>query len=547
MSLDTLGAFTLILSLFLCIYNIRSLVFFRISKKMVRQNQSLQDNNNYFFNSLFKIESEDNSYLYYDSNIASDKDVENMDDTNARIMQKVNNVSTNSDSKGLAHKKPGYNNDTSNICYPFFPPSPPTSYAAPFISILVPAHNERLVIDRLMRSCATLTYNRDNFEIIIVDDDSEDGTFDIVRKWTDKIPNLKVIRRNKRTEGWKGGVLNLALKNMNINSSYVLVVDADNILISDILERLVSCFKSSTKYEGNSVNVIQGYPRPLMYYNSSDTSVHNSKRSSNISSGRSNINWVARAIDFRLAQRHMIEFAAKDSMNLPLQIVGSLFMIRSEIIKSIGFSNDLSEDWDLTLNLYLSPYPSFNSVRQQYCGKSRRKKTMIIRFDPSLVSYYEPITSIISYLRQRMRVSEGHTRGFRRKIMTILSSKTIRFTDKIELLFTGLQYVKFIPLLGIIVIDFYMILLSTHTSLFYTINNNGLVKLSLLVQAANLFTAIGITCMSIPICRSIRNYNTKDALYFLFLSLLTVPFVIFGSLRGIIRNEGIFYRTKRNS
>src|SRR5215211_2819074 len=509
MILDTLGAFTLILSLFLCVYNIRSLVFFRTAKKMIQQNRSLHHNNNYFSNSLFEIEPEGNSYLYYNDNIDSDKNAENTDDTNTRIsIQKVNNAFSDSNSKQLTPKKPCHNNASSNIGYSSPSPFPTT----PFISILVPALNEHLVIDRLMRSCATLTYNRDNFEIVVVDDDSEDSTYDIVRKWTGEIPNLKVIRRSKRTEGWKGGVLNLALKNTNTNSSYVLIVDADNILATDILERFVSCLTNfSQKYGRNGVNVIQGYPRPWMYSNSSGDSIYNLKRDGR--SSRGNLNWVARAIDFRLAQRYMVEFVAKDCMNLPVQIVGSLFMIRSEIIKSIGFANDLSEDWDLTLDLYLSSYPSFNNMQQQYHGKSKSKKAIMIRFDPSLGSYYEAITSLISYLRQRMRVSEGHTRGFRRKIVTILSSKTLRFTDKIELLFTGLQYVKFIPLLA---------------------------------QAANLFATIGITFMSIPLCFNIRNYNSKDVLYFLFLTLLTVPFLVFGSIRGMIRNEGIFYRTKRN-
>jgi cellulose synthase/poly-beta-1,6-N-acetylglucosamine synthase-like glycosyltransferase len=512
---------------------------------MVRHNHSLYDNDNYVSNTLFKSESKNNRHLYYDDKMTQSKESENIDDIDARIfMQKSSNVSINN-SKGSTHEKPGYNSSTSNIDSQS---SPYTSYD-PFISIIVPARNEHLVIDRLMRSCAALTYNRDNFEIIVVDDDSEDNTYDIVKKWTDKIPNLKIVRRSNRSDGWKGGVLNLALKNMNINSSYILVVDADNILPSNILEVFVSCFTNfSPKAELNGVNVIQGYPMPLLYSDSNDNRFHNLERSI-IGNGRSNTNWVARAINFRLAQRYMIEFAAKDRMNLPLQIVGSLFMIRSEVIRSIGFSNDLSEDWDLTLDLYLSLScnHSFINMQQQYYDKFKSKNAMIIRFDPSLVSYYDPITSLISYLRQRMRVSEGHTRGFRRKFVRILSSKMLYFTDKIELLFTGLQYAKFISLFGIIVIDLFMILLNTQTGLLYMIGNNDLLKLTLLVQAANLFTAIGIACMSMHICHNIRNYNTKDILYFLFLTLLTIPFVMFGSIRGLVTNEGIFYRTERNS
>jgi hypothetical protein len=63
-------------------------------------------------------------------------------------------------------------------------------------------------------------------------------------------------------------------------------------------------------------------------------------------------NWISRAINFRLSQRNMIEFAAKDVLNLPVQITGSFFMIRAELIKSIKFSTDLCEDWELTLDVY---------------------------------------------------------------------------------------------------------------------------------------------------------------------------------------------------
>ena len=137
----------------------------------------------------------------------------------------------------------------------------------PFVSILVATHNERSVIDRLMKSCAALTYNRDKFEIIVVDD-SEDGTFDVLMNWKQSIPNLKVIYRNDRT-GWKGGALNLALKNININSSYALVLDADSILVNDILERFVSHF-SKHNPNGNCVDVIQGYPIGKVFNNNNN-------------------------------------------------------------------------------------------------------------------------------------------------------------------------------------------------------------------------------------------------------------------------------------
>lgn len=189
--------------------------------------------------------------------------------------------------------------------------------------------------------------------------------------------------------------------------------------------------------------------------------------------------------------------------------------------------------------------PRTNTERklQRY---SMHQYVVIEGFNSSLISYSEVTTNLTSYLRQRMRVSEGHTRGFRRRFVTILSSNTLPFVDKIELLFLGLHYIKFIPLLALIIIDSSTVLMSMPINLFY-ITSDHLVKLSLLIQAANLFITIEIICMSIPLCLNTRNYDAKDILYLLFLNLLTVPFLVLGCLRGMIKNKGIFYRTKRNS
>ena len=41
---------------------------------------------------------------------------------------------------------------------------------------------------------------------------------------------------------------------------------------------------------------------------------------------------------------------AKNKLDLPVQIADTVFMIRSETIKAIGFSEDLTEDWELTVD-----------------------------------------------------------------------------------------------------------------------------------------------------------------------------------------------------
>jgi hypothetical protein len=97
-------------------------------------------------------------------------------------------------------------------------------------------------------------------------------------------------------------------------------------------------------------------------------------------------------------------------------------------------------------------------------------------FYPLLVSYCEAPIKLASYFRQRMRVSEGHTRAFRRNLIKILTSK-MAFINKMEFLIIGIQYTKFIPLLALIIIDF-TILISNGID--FIINNN-LMKITLII------------------------------------------------------------------
>jgi cellulose synthase/poly-beta-1,6-N-acetylglucosamine synthase-like glycosyltransferase len=393
---ELLGFILLIISLSLFAYGIRSLVFVIVAERAIYKNGL-----SFYPHSTNTISKYNNNKCYFHNK--------------SRF---VGTELRNSVVESL--NQPNVNNMTLRKHY--------NTRDFPFISIIVPAHNESLVIDRLMKSCANLTYERDRFQIIIVDDCSTDCTFEAIKPWTCHISNLKVARRYER-KGWKGGALNFALTCLNEKSEYVLVVDADNTLITDILERFVSQFMNSYLY-GDSIEAVQGYLIPTIY-------------NGNNYNHMKETNWVSRGIDSRLALRDLIEFIAKDRMNLPIQITGSLFMIKSKVITSIGFSNDLAEDWDLTLDLHLA----HRSTRQ-----SHKKGQKLISFDLSLISYSEVTTRFTSYFRQRARVSEGHTRGLKKNLLKLLSSELPRL-HKIEILFTGLHYVKFIFLVALILFD----------------------------------------------------------------------------------------------
>ena len=492
-----LTALSLILSLFLSVYSIRSLLFsFTAIREIYEKRRS--------------------SYNLYKSSSVSV-----LEDRHRNIGINLSNIIKNSNPSSLPMNKSTIKKATSARM---------KGFSSPFISILVATYNERLIIDRLMRSCAELTYNSDKFEIIVVDD-SKDGTFDVLKKWKQKISNLKIIHRNERT-GWKGGALNLALKNLSIKSSYVLVVDADSILISDILERFAAYF-SKYNSNGNYINVIQGYPISSVFNNS----INNKSRLV-----ITNANWVARGIEFRLAQRNTIEFLAKNRINLPVQITGSLFMIRSDLIKQFGFSNDLGEDWELTLNIYIHHNITSSYDNEGNCNSWKNRNSKKVIFDPLLVSYCEASTKLGPYFRQRMRVSEGHTRAFTRNLIKLLTSK-ITLIDKVELFFMGGQYAKFVPLFALIIMDC-MILISSGIDFMVTDN---LMNMILIIQIANILAIIVTTLLAVRVCSYIRSYKMRDALYLLLLNICTMPAFVIGSLKGFFRKEGTFYKTERNS
>jgi cellulose synthase/poly-beta-1,6-N-acetylglucosamine synthase-like glycosyltransferase len=426
----------------------------------------------------------------------------------------------------------------------------------PFISIFVATHNESVVIERLLKSFAALSYPTDRFEIIIVDD-STDDTYQKIQTMSSDLQNLKVIHRDNRA-GWKGGALNVALQAMDERASNVLILDADNILLVDTVERFVSRFieeQSSYKDERTSVLAIQGFP----------ISKSNPEADIELEIKTKRGNWIARAIDFRLSQRNMIEFTAKDLLNLPVQITGSLFMIRADVIKSIKFSNDLCEDWELTVDLYCAQPSSLLSLTtdgiRSYNNTERRGSQPLksifskpiaassrpkIIFNQELVSYCEATTDLAAYFRQRMRVSEGHTRGFRRRIRHIAKSKILSLADKVELFLNGLQYAKFIFVLGIEIVNLILIVMFLSSNYDYSQQLTNVFWISFSLQAANLAVALACIILAAKICRPVRRYDIKDVLSLVVLDVITTPAFVIGSLRGFFQAKGTFYRTRRN-
>src|ERR1700687_3012076 len=75
--------------------------------------------------------------------------------------------------------------------------APAARYAAPELAVVIPTLNERdnvpIVVQRLNRVLAGISW-----EAIFVDDDSPDGTADVVRVLARTQPNIRVLQRLRR-------------------------------------------------------------------------------------------------------------------------------------------------------------------------------------------------------------------------------------------------------------------------------------------------------------------------------------------------------------
>ena len=92
------------------------------------------------------------------------------------------------------------------------------------VSIIVPARNEEANIERLVRSLAAQQGVR---EILVVDDQSEDRTREILEALRAEAPLLRVFTVDSLPEGWLGKAYAVSLAAREATGDWLLFTDAD--------------------------------------------------------------------------------------------------------------------------------------------------------------------------------------------------------------------------------------------------------------------------------------------------------------------------------
>jgi poly-beta-1,6-N-acetyl-D-glucosamine synthase len=106
----------------------------------------------------------------------------------------------------------------------------------PYISLLIPAHNEARVIERKIRNSLALHYPADRLEIVIVSDGSTDETEAIARRFENGCLRVFAFAKNRG----KMAVLNATIP--ELRGEIVVFSDASALLAPDSVRRLVENF-----------------------------------------------------------------------------------------------------------------------------------------------------------------------------------------------------------------------------------------------------------------------------------------------------------------
>ncbi|SDC17476.1 Glycosyltransferase, catalytic subunit of cellulose synthase and poly-beta-1,6-N-acetylglucosamine synthase [Paenibacillus sp. UNCCL117] len=264
-------------------------------------------------------------------------------------------------------------------------PAPELRGEAPFVSILVPAHNEGKVIVKTVESLLALQYPRDRYEIIVINDNSSDNSSSLLGKLQLKHPerNLIVLNTDAVTGGkGKSNALNLGFAKSK--GELIAIYDADNTPEKKALLYLVSEIAQDPKL-GAVIGKFRTRNR--------DT------------------NLLTRFINIETLSFQWMAQAGRWKLFKLCTIPGTNFIMRREIIERIGGWDvkAIAEDTEISFRIYRMGYR--------------------IKFQPKAVTWEQEPQTVKVWFKQRTRWAKGNIYVIVKNLKLVAdpAAKLIRF------------------------------------------------------------------------------------------------------------------------
>lgn len=365
----------------------------------------------------------------------------------------------------------------------------------PKVSVLIPAHNEAVVIKNTLNAMIRLNYPRDKLEVIVINDNSSDKTGDIARHIAKDHSFIHVVNTVHPYSGkGKSSALNFGFK--TATGKYIAVYDADNTPEPDAIYNLVMGLENDEK-AGAMVGKFR---------------VINAKKS-----------LLTRFINIETITFQWMAQAGRWFWFKMATIPGTNFMIRRSIIEELGGwdENALAEDTELSIRVYDLGYH--------------------IRFFPAAITWEQEPETWRVWWRQRTRWARGNQYVVLKFLLSFfkLKRKLIVF-DLFYFFFT-----YFLFFFGVIMSNIIFI-----TNLFIDLHLTiGTVAIVLWILAYLLYVTEVYMTLSIEATEmTIANFFIVLFMYFTYsqLWIFLVIYALYLEIKRIIFNQEIkWYKTER--
>lgn len=252
----------------------------------------------------------------------------------------------------------------------------------PFVSILVPAHNEENVIAETVESLFKIDYP--HYELIIIDDRSDDNTARVLEELCQKYKQLKYFSRAKDAFPGKSAVLNDALK--IAKGEAILVFDADARVQPDFLKELMPAL------EPEQVGAVQA--RKVIINREE--------------------NFLTRCQDNEMAIDTHFQ-VGRDAVKGAVELRGNGELIKRKALEAVGGWNiyTITDDLDLSTKMHIKGWD--------------------VRFCPEVCVYEEGVLRYIPLLKQRRRWIEGSIRRYLEYFTDVLFSKNMSLRVSLDM------------------------------------------------------------------------------------------------------------------
>ncbi|MEO3945907.1 glycosyltransferase [Gorillibacterium sp. CAU 1737] len=242
------------------------------------------------------------------------------------------------------------------------PPSLPDE--PPFVSVMVPAHNEGMVIVQTVEALLAFDYPADRYEIIVINDNSSDNSAELLARVKERNPgrNLIVINTDSVIGGkGKSNALNLGFAQSR--GELIAIYDADNTPEKPALRYLVGELMADDKL-GAVIGKFRTRNRDA--------------------------SWLTRFINIETLSYQWMAQAGRWKLFRLCTIPGTNFIMRRSIVESIGGwdTKALAEDTEISFRIYLMGYR--------------------IKFQPHAVTWEQEPQTLKVWFKQRTRWVKGN-------------------------------------------------------------------------------------------------------------------------------------------